>query len=110
MLEISTSGLMSGDGKRSGVFRAQSPRPSSTLPLAAIAANMAKLPDLWCLKGTVSSGGIAGANPALKPSINHDLDCATPSKSSIAAIIANTMTINHPMTSNVSAMSPMITE
>src|SRR6516225_275636 len=32
MLEISTSGLMSGDGKRSGVFRAQSPRPSSTLP------------------------------------------------------------------------------
>ena len=32
MVEISTSGLMSGDGKRSGVFRAQSPRPSSTLP------------------------------------------------------------------------------
>src|SRR5438552_2943002 len=31
MLEISTSGLMSGDGKRSGAFRAQSPRPSSTL-------------------------------------------------------------------------------
>ena len=32
MLEISTSGLMSGDGKRSGPFRAQPPRPSSTLP------------------------------------------------------------------------------
>ena len=31
MLEISTSGLMSGDGKRSGLFRAQPPRPSSTL-------------------------------------------------------------------------------
>jgi hypothetical protein len=31
MLEISTSGLMSGDGKRSGPFRAQPPRPSSTL-------------------------------------------------------------------------------
>ena len=33
MLEISTSGLMSGDGKRSGPFRAQPPRPSSTLPI-----------------------------------------------------------------------------
>jgi hypothetical protein len=32
MLEISTSGLMSGDGKRSKPFRAQPPRPSSTLP------------------------------------------------------------------------------
>jgi hypothetical protein len=31
MLEISTSGLMSGDGKRSKPFRAQPPRPSSTL-------------------------------------------------------------------------------
>jgi hypothetical protein len=31
MLEISTSGLTSGDGKRSGPFRAQPPRPSSTL-------------------------------------------------------------------------------
>jgi hypothetical protein len=31
MLEISTSGLMSGDGKRSDPFRAQPPRPSSTL-------------------------------------------------------------------------------
>ncbi len=31
MLEISTSGLMSEDGKRSGLFRAQPPRPSSTL-------------------------------------------------------------------------------
>jgi hypothetical protein len=32
MLEISTSGLMSGDGKRSGLLGAQPPRPSSTLP------------------------------------------------------------------------------
>jgi hypothetical protein len=31
MLEISTSGLMSEDGKRSGLVRAQPPRPSSTL-------------------------------------------------------------------------------
>jgi hypothetical protein len=31
MLEISTSGLMSGDGKRSGLLGAQPPRPSSTL-------------------------------------------------------------------------------
>jgi hypothetical protein len=35
MLEISTSGLMSGDGKRSGPFRAQPPRPSSTLLIVA---------------------------------------------------------------------------
>jgi hypothetical protein len=34
MLEISTSGLMSGDGKRSGPFRAQPPRPSSTLRIS----------------------------------------------------------------------------
>ena len=33
MLEISTSGLMSEGGKRSGLFRAQPPRPSSTLPI-----------------------------------------------------------------------------
>ena len=31
MLEISTSGLMSGDGKRGGLLGAQPPRPSSTL-------------------------------------------------------------------------------
>jgi hypothetical protein len=35
MLEISTSGLMSEDGKRSGLFRAQPPRPSSTLLVRA---------------------------------------------------------------------------
>ena len=34
MLEMGTSGLMSGDGKRGGVQR-QYPRPSSTLPVAA---------------------------------------------------------------------------
>ena len=33
MLEMGTSGLMSGDGKRGGVLR-QYPRPSSTLPVA----------------------------------------------------------------------------
>ena len=32
MLEMGTSGLMSGDGKRGGVLR-QYPRPSSTLPV-----------------------------------------------------------------------------
>jgi hypothetical protein len=37
MLEISTSGLMSGDGKRSEPFRAQPPRPSSTLLIVAAA-------------------------------------------------------------------------
>jgi len=31
MLEIIMSGLMSGDGKRSGLLGAQPPRPSSTL-------------------------------------------------------------------------------
>jgi len=39
MLEISTSGLMSGDVKRSKLFRAQPPRPSSTLLVPATLAD-----------------------------------------------------------------------
>ena len=46
MLEISTSGLMSGDGKRSELFRAQPPRPSSTLHDALPSLRREPIPNL----------------------------------------------------------------
>ena len=53
MLEISTSGLMSEDGKRSGLFRAQPPRPSSTLLIGVrrSALRSSEINDRFCSRG-----------------------------------------------------------
>ena len=53
MLEISTSGLMSEGGKRSGLFRVQPPRSSSTLPNLRVAVVSASNCNLGGRSGSI---------------------------------------------------------